>query len=63
MYLPELWSKTSMKNVREQVTSLIDPFIKNHISGRYKLLTYYQVGAIHSKGEETQLEGGWFTQL
>jgi hypothetical protein len=56
MYLPELWSKKSMKNVREQVTPLIDPFVKNHISGRYKSLTYYQVGALHLKGKETQLE-------
>ncbi len=28
MYLPELWSKKSMKNVCEQVTALIDPFVK-----------------------------------
>jgi hypothetical protein len=56
MYLPELWSKMSMKNVREQVMALLDPFVKNHVSGRYKLLTYYRVGAIHLKGEETQLE-------
>jgi hypothetical protein len=56
IYLPELWPKMSMKNVREQVTALIDPFVKNHISGRYKSLTYYQVGALRSKGEETQLE-------
>jgi hypothetical protein len=56
MYLPELWSKRSMKNVHEQVMTLIDPFVKNHVSGRYKSLTYYQVGALRSKGEETQLE-------
>jgi hypothetical protein len=36
--------------------ALIDFFVKNHVSGRYKLLTYYRVGAIHLKGEETQLE-------
>jgi hypothetical protein len=28
MYLPELWSKKSVKNVREQVMALIDPFVK-----------------------------------
>ncbi len=56
MYLAELWSKKSMKNVPEQVTALIDPFVKNHISGRYKSLTYYRLGVIRSKGEETQLE-------
>jgi hypothetical protein len=28
MYLPELWSKKSMKNVCEQVTARIDPFVK-----------------------------------
>jgi hypothetical protein len=56
MYLPELWSKKLMKNVLEQVMALIDPFVKNHDSGRYPLLTYYQVGALCSKGEETQLE-------
>jgi hypothetical protein len=56
MYLPELWSKKSMKNVREQVMALIDPFAKSHVNGRYKSLTYYQVGALCLKGEETQLE-------
>jgi hypothetical protein len=32
MYLPELWSKKSMKNVGEQVMALIDPFVKKCIS-------------------------------
>ena len=45
-----------MKNVHEQVMLLINPFIKNHVTTRYKSLTYFRVGAIRSRGEQSQLE-------
>jgi hypothetical protein len=56
MYLPDLSTSKSMKNVREQAMLLINPFIKNHVTTRYKSLTYFRVGAIRSRGEQSQLE-------
>jgi hypothetical protein len=56
MYLPDLSTSKSMKNVCEQAMLLINPFIKNHVTTRYKSLTYFRVGAIWSRGEQSQLE-------
>jgi hypothetical protein len=37
-----------MKNIREQVKAIIEPFVR--------MCTYFKVGAIRSKGENSQLE-------
>jgi len=55
-YLPGLSSTKSMTNVRDQVTALLTPFVKNNVTNRYPALINFKVGAIRSRGDQSQQE-------
>jgi hypothetical protein len=55
-YLPGLSSTKSMTNVRDQVTALLTPFVKNNVTNRYPALINFKVGAIRSRGYQSQQE-------
>ena len=55
-YLPGLSSTKSMTNVRDQVTALLTPFVKNNVTNRYPVLINFKVGAIRSRGDQSQQE-------
>jgi hypothetical protein len=55
-YLPELSSSKSMTIVRDQVTSILSPFLKKYVTTRYPTLIHYKVGAIRSRGDSSQEE-------
>jgi hypothetical protein len=53
-YLKELATNKSLKNVHNQATAVIQPFVMHVVSQHYKSLTYFKVGAICSRGVDSQ---------
>jgi hypothetical protein len=55
-YLKELSSAWNLKMVHQQAESLVSIFMKNFVTRHYNSLTYFKVGALHSKGEDSQFQ-------
>jgi hypothetical protein len=55
-YLKELSTSKSLQKVNNQAMAVIQPFVKHVVSQHYKALTYFKVGAIHSRGVDSQYD-------
>jgi hypothetical protein len=53
-YLKELFTHKSLKKVNNQAMAVFQPFITNVVLQYYKALTLFKVGAIHSRGADSQ---------
>jgi hypothetical protein len=53
-YLKELSTHKSLKKVNNQAMAVIQPFVTNVVSQHYKALTLFKVGAICSRGVDSQ---------
>jgi hypothetical protein len=53
-YLKELSTHTSFQKVNDQAVAVIQPFVTNVVSQHYKALTLFKVGAICSRGVDSQ---------
>ena len=56
MYLPGLETTSSLTEIRDSIRNLIQPIVSHYIARQCPKLTHYKVGAIKSKGEESQYE-------
>jgi hypothetical protein len=53
-YLKELSTSKSLKKVNDQAMAAIQPFVMHVVLPHYKALTYFKVGAIRSRGVDSQ---------
>ena len=55
-YLKELSTHKSLKKVNDQAMAVIQPFVTNVVLQHYKALTLFKVGAICSRGVDSQYD-------
>jgi hypothetical protein len=55
-YLKELSTSKSLKKVNDQAMAVIQPFVMHIVSQHYKAFTYFKVGAICSRGVDSQYD-------
>jgi hypothetical protein len=55
-YLKELSSKKSLDMVRKQAESFVEKYMRNFVSKMYPCLTHFKVGALRSRGDQSQFE-------
>jgi hypothetical protein len=55
-YLKELLSESSLEMVRKQAESLVSLYLKICVTKHYNSLTHSKVGALHSRGDNSQYQ-------
>ncbi len=55
-YLKELSTHKSLKKINDQAMAVIQPFATNVVLQHYKALTLFKVGAIYSRGVDSQYD-------
>jgi hypothetical protein len=55
-YLKELSSKKSLETVRKQAESFVGLYMRHFVTKSYPSLTHFKVGALRSRGEESQFD-------
>ncbi len=56
MYSPGLETELFLTEIRDAIQNLINPIMMHYITRQCPKLTHYKVGAIQSKGQESQYE-------
>jgi hypothetical protein len=55
-YLKELSSEKSLELVRKQAESFVGKYMRNFVSKMYPSLTHFKVGALRSRGDQSQFD-------
>jgi len=55
-YLKDLSTNKNMTHLKHQVEAILHPVVKSMVTSRYKSLTKIKVGAIRSRGDNSQEE-------
>jgi hypothetical protein len=55
-YLKELSSEKSLEMVRKQAESFVGKYMRNFVSKMYPSLTHFKVGALRSRGDQSQYD-------
>ncbi len=55
-YLKKLSTHKSLQKVNDQAMAVVQPFVTNVVLQHYKVLTLFKVGAIHSRGVDSQYD-------
>ena len=55
-YLKELSSEKSLEMVRKQAESFVEKYMRNFVSKMYPSLTHCKVGALRSRGDQSQFD-------